>query len=257
MSDYSKDLSAFLDGELSPERTREIEAALAAEPALQAELEALMDADGAAQDVFAQMLEEPIPEALTATIQDAPPPGTANLVHPPAGRRWLVAASLAMALGLGGAGGYLTGRSQGTELASARDWLSDIADYHRVYAAQSRHLVEVPATEAAHIQTWLSASVGTEVTIPDLTAQALTFQGARLLVAAGKPVAQLMYTTADGRVVALCLIQSASPRDGFATRSIGAFDMVTWGVGTANAVVVGDAGHGDLKAIAQSAAIQI
>lgn len=257
MSEYSKDLSAFLDGELSPDRARAIEAALATDADLQTELEALMNADAAAQDVFAQMLDDPLPEALIAAIQDAPETRTANLAHPPARRGWLVAASLVLALGLGSAGGYVTGRSRGAELASARDWLSDIADYHRVYAGQSRHLVEVPATEAAHIQTWLSASVGTQVTIPDLTAQSLTFQGARLLVAAGKPVAQLMYTSADGRVVALCLIQSASPRDGFATRKIGAFDMVTWGAESANAVVVGDAGQGDLKAIAHSAAIQI
>ncbi len=39
------ELSAYLDGELSPARAREVESALASSPALQAELDALTNAD--------------------------------------------------------------------------------------------------------------------------------------------------------------------------------------------------------------------
>ncbi len=254
---YEEKLSAFLDGELPEAEAREIERALETDPALRVELEALMAADALAQEAFAEMAAEPVPAALAAAVRDAPVGGAANVPEPPSIRRYLTAASVVVALGLGGAGGYFAGLSQGTPVAAAPGWLADIADYHRVYAAQQRHLVEVGADEAEHIRTWLTATVGAEVRIPDLTQHGLTFQGARLLVAAGKPVAQLMFTDADMRVVALCLIQTDTPRDGFATQTIGAFDMVSWGGQDANFVVVGDEGRADLRAIAETAGTQV
>ncbi len=256
MNRYDEKLSAYLDGELPEDEVREIEAALEQDTALQAELEALMAADTLAKDDFAAMLDEPVPTALAAAIRDAPESLPANTPSRPRSANRLIAAGLVLALLVGGAGGYFRGLSEGTQLAAAPGWLSDIADYHRVYATQQRHLVEVGADEAEHIETWLTATVGADVRIPDLTDHALTFEGARLLVAAGKPVAQLMYTDGEDRVVALCLIQSDAPRDGFDKRTIGAFDMVTWGGTGSNVVLVGDEGRGDLDEIARSAASQ-
>ncbi|NNE88106.1 MAG: anti-sigma factor [Silicimonas sp.] len=257
MTRYDEKLSAFLDGELSEADAREIEEALEGDPALQAELEELMAADKSARADFDAMLDEPIPFALATAIQKAPEAVSANIPDAPSNKGWLTAAVAAVALLIGGTGGYFTGASQGTQVAAAPGWLADIADYHSIYATQTRHLVEVRADEAEHIRTWLTASVGAEVRIPDLSAQGLSFQGARLLVAAGKPVAQLMYLDAQGRVVALCQIQSDTPRDGFAEQTINAFDMVSWGGNGANFVIVGDQGRGDLAEIAQAAAIDV
>ncbi len=126
-----------------------------------------------------------------------------------------------------------------------------------MYAEQERHLVEVSAEEAEHIQTWLTNTVGTDVRIPDLTSAGLTFEGGRLLVAAGRPVAQLMFTDASGQVVALCVISSGSPQDGFETRQLNGFEMVSWGSDGANFVVVGDDERPDLQDIAEFAATQV
>jgi anti-sigma factor RsiW len=253
---YEEKLSAFLDGELPEAEAREIEVALNSDPALLAELETLMAGDALAHEQFAKMLDEPVPVALAAAIRDAGVAETANVPRAPAARGWLATVAVLIALGLGGAGGYVAGVSQGTMVASAPGWLADIADYHRIYTGQTRHLVEVGADEADHIQTWLTSSVGADVRVPDLSGKGLTFRGARLLVAAGKPVAQLMYTDAEMRVIALCLIQADKPRDGFAKVTINAFDMVTWGARNANFVIVGDKGRADLDEIARSAAAQ-
>ncbi|MEM6386250.1 MAG: anti-sigma factor [Pseudomonadota bacterium] len=255
MTQYEEKLSAFLDGELPEKDAREIEAALERDPALQAELDALMQADALAQDAFAEILAEPVPAALAAAVRDAPEARPANVSTAPMGSSWWAAAAVVLALGLGGAGGYMTGLSQETPVAAAPGWLVDIADYHRVYAGQKRHLVEVGADEADHIRTWLTNTVGAPVPTPDLSEHGLTFRGARLLVAAGKPVAQLMYTDADDRVVALCLIATDSPREGTAVQTIGAFEMVSWGGNGANFVIVGDEGRSDLEAIAATAGI--
>lgn len=256
MTQYSDKLSAFLDGELPEDEALEIEHALEGDPALQAELEALMAVDSAVKDAFDEMLGDPVPFGMAAAIQTAPTSTSANTAPASSRRGWMAAAAAVVALAIGGAGGYLTGISQSPQVAAAPGWLADIADYHRVYAGQTRHLVEVPADEADHIETWLTATVGADVRIPDLTQHGLTFQGGRLLVAAGKPVAQLMYTDADMRVVALCLIQNDTPQDGFANRQIGAFEMVTWGGAGANFVIVGDEGRGDLDQIARTASAE-
>ncbi|MDJ0638266.1 MAG: anti-sigma factor [Paracoccaceae bacterium] len=247
-------LSAYLDGELSEADALAMEAAIAADPGLQEELEAIMMADAVAKEAFAEMVQEPVPAALAKAVKKAPMAGVANA--PSAPSWWsTIAASLVFLL-IGGVGGYFAGQSTG-DVQVARGWLNDIADYHAVYASQGRHLVEVSADETDHIQTWLSNTVGADVRVPDLSGNGLTFEGARLLVAVGKPVAQLMFRDGDGKVVALCLIQSNAPQDGFAERSLNGFDMVTWGGTQANFVVVGDEGRGDLGEIAKSAATQV
>lgn len=258
MTQFAEKLSAFLDGELPEDQARQIEKALETDTDLQAELESLMAADTFAKQEFAAMENEPVPFDLASAIQNAPQSVVANAPQAPSGISGLLAAMVVvLALCLGAAGGYLTARSQGQDIAAAPGWLSDIADYHRVYAAQERHLVEVPAAEKDHIQTWLSATLGAQVQVPDLSAHGLEFQGARLLVAAGKPVSQLMYLDANQRVVALCQIVTPAPRDGFATQTIGAFEMVSWGGENANFVIVGDQDRSDLSAIAQTAATQV
>ncbi len=259
MSQFEEKLSAYLDGELSFAESAEIEAALQTDTDLQAELEALMAADTLAKGAFAEALNDPIPTSLASAIYDASDATAANAQVAPTGYSGLFAAALAcLMLVVGGVGGYMVSSSQQpTQVAAAPGWLVDIADYHGVYAKENRHLVEVGADESNHIMTWLTNSVGANVRIPDLAASGLTFEGARLLVAAGKPVAQLMYTDADGGVVALCLIATDTPREGIGSQTIGAFEMVSWGGDDANYVIVGDEGRDDLEAIALSAGEQV
>ncbi len=261
MSFTPDQLSAYLDGELPEAEAAALETALETDTALQAELDALMAADAAAGAAFAEMLADQVPAALAAAIRNAPESQpAANLPGAPRGLpAWAAAAACAAFLAIGATGGYLagTGKGAGTEVAALPAWLVDIADYHAVYAGQTRHLVEVPASEADHIATWLTASVGAEVRIPDLADQGLTFQGGRLLVAAGKPVAQLLYTDAAGEVVALCQIRSDKPADGFRTADVKGFGLVSWGGGDANFVVVGPEGYQGLETIAETAAQRV
>ena len=261
MSFDREKLSGYLDGELTPQETREIELALETDPALGAELEQLMAADHAVKQEFDAMLSDPVPLSLASAVRNAAivgeVPEASNMNRPEQKRTtapWWTAVAAALALIIGGAGGYLTAQNTATQVATTRGWLADIADYHRVYSAQGRHLVEVPANEADHIETWLTKSVGANVAVPDLSGHGLEFRGARLLVAASKPVAQLMFTDPEGKVVALCLIAANIPDTAVLARQVGGFDMVTWGGENANFVVVASPGRTDLEAIAKTAA---
>lgn len=256
MTQYEQKLSAYLDDELPIDEAREIESALASDPELQAELEALMAVDTAVGEEFAAMLDEAAPFDLIKAINEAPEGAAANLSSPPKMFGWMSAIAVVVALLVGGSVGYIRGTAENVQVAAAPGWLSDIAEYHSVYAGQKRHLVEVGADQSDHIKGWLTKTIGADVQIPDLADHGLSFMGARLLVAAGKPVAQLMYVDAESRVVALCLIQSSTPRDGIDELNINAFDLVTWGAGNANFVIIGDEGRNDLTDIARSAAEQ-
>lgn len=261
MTDLSTKLSAYLDGELEAADAQTIEALLETDPAAQAELDALMAADAVACEQFDALLRDPVPLALAQKIKSSPvgiPPARVS--------SRLIGGALAAGLALfvfGGLGGFFL-KDQivptGTVVANA-GWLSDIADYHAVYASQQRHLVEVPAEESAHLVKWLGATVGVEFSIPDLTGFDLTFEGGRLLVANGKPVAQLMYRQTDGEVIALCLQSGTSggtvPVPGFKEQTIKGFDFVSWNANGAKYVVIGPGGKTGLAEIAAQAAREV
>ncbi|MCU0984915.1 MAG: hypothetical protein MUC89_08225 [Acetobacteraceae bacterium] len=99
-------LVALADGELPPEEARRLEAAVAADPALAARLDALAAAGHAARRAFEDVAAEPVPDRLVAAVLAAD--ATAATALPSAanapGRRraWpAIAASLVLGLALG------------------------------------------------------------------------------------------------------------------------------------------------------------
>ena len=249
-------LGAYVDGELTPEEQAEVEAMAAADPAVQAELDVLAALDLDLRDGFDALLAEPAPATLVPPLPDASaqPDNVVTIRRFGFGQ---IAASLAM-LALGaGAGAYATYTYAPRVEVAARGWMADIADYHVVYASQTRHLVEVPASEKDHIEAWLGKTINVDFNVPDLSASGYDFQGARLLVAAGRPVAQLLYTDAAGTVVAICALETDGTEDkGFATRQFDEVQMVRWDRPGAAFVVVGPEDV-DLAPLAEAAAIEI
>jgi anti-sigma factor RsiW len=250
MSEMGLKLSAYLDGELPAAEAASLGAQLETDAGLRAELDALMGANAVAKAEFGAMLDLPLPLSLARAMDRAPASQAAGTP-----RRMPVWASLAASLALlavGAGGGYVAG--QQTQIAAARDWVADVADYHALYAAQTRHLVEVPASESDHIETWFTKEIGTPVHIPDLTTVGLTFEGGRLLVADGKPVGQLMYRDAAGQVVALCFIASDKPAtDQYEARDLGGFDSLVWGTPGKRLILIGPKGYPTLRTVAEAA----
>jgi anti-sigma factor RsiW len=259
--DLATRLSAYRDGELPAADARAVADEIARDPTIRAQYDTLLATDDALDRAFAAMLKDPVPPAVVAAIEQAElSPPAANSPFPP---RWdlRVAAALVL-LAVGGAGGALLNQRFGSEQIASVGWLDQVADYHRIYAAQGRHLVEVSADETAHLETWLSEQTGIPFRVPDLSASGLTFRGARLLVAAGRPVAQLMYTDAAGQVIAVCFMTGgdatiAGERGPFAPRSFDGVDMVSWKTRDASFVVVGPAGSPLLPVVAETTAISL
>ena len=256
-------LSAYVDGALSAADAAIVERLVESDPAIAAEFEALSRIDDLSRTAFAGMLADPVPVALTRTIDRAlftdttlVPQPAANLTNAPTWRA--LAAAFALLLIGGTAGAYLTHLAAPGQRSSAMSWLDQVAEYHQVYATQKRHLVEVPASETEHLQSWLTSVTGVAFSVPDLSTNGLTFQGGRLLVANGKPVAQLMYTDPAGRVVAICFLAGGDSNlgAGHTTPKLqlaDGLDMVWWTSKDASYVVVGPTSGIDLQSVAKAA----
>jgi len=265
-------LSAYLDGQLPRAEMNEIDEILAQDDDARGVFEKLKLGSEFGARAFERMLQEPIPLDLVRNIKEArtsdgdtPKLGIAAIpvAAAPAPRRspfWPQALVASLAIFMAGGGvGYLISEQQDTDgpiqiAAAPRTWLDDIADYHRIYARQTRHLVEVPASEQAHIVEWLSASTGVTFKLPDLADQNLKFEGARLLVAGGKPAAQLLYRDAENEIFAICFLQS-DPVEGktaLAESMRNDIGLVSWQQGKASYVVVGPSADPNLERIAEA-----
>jgi len=264
-------LSAYIDGEVSDTERRELDELVARDDEARRVLEQLQSGTLFGNKAFEDFLHDPVPLSLVRRIKQGTTASpktervtTAAPLRP--ARLWprALAASVALLL-VGGSTGYILGMVNSeaqpdVQVAAARSWLDDIAEYHRVYSRQETHLVEVPASQGdAAIRTWLAASVGVDFKIPQLATDGLTFEGARLLVAAGKPVAQLMYRNADGDVFAICFLKSEpTAEQGKLNESIrDDLAMVSWQKSGASYVVIGPSADARLRHLAETVSTEI
>ncbi|APG85290.1 transmembrane anti-sigma factor [Sinorhizobium americanum CCGM7] len=263
-------LSAYIDGELGEAERSELDALLARDDDARVLLDKLKAGSTFGNRAFEDFLHDPVPLALVRQIKQGGGISpklervtTSNL--PKRSVRVLprlVAASVGLLL-TGGVAGFILGSTAnfvepaGDTVASP--WINEIADYHRIYSRQKDHLVEVPASQAAHIETWLTSSVGVPFTIPDLTRKGLAFEGARLLVANGKPVAQLVYRDQEGEIFAVCFVRGGNepPTDAFSGTIRGDLGFVSWQKEGTSFVFVGPSSAAGLQDLAQTVAAVI
>ena len=234
-------LIAYLDGEVDVPKRREIDAWLDNDPAARDKLAALAASAALVRSAFDEVMHEPLPDRLIAaargeTVSVEP---SANIVPlrrgqgaggAPTARSWWLGLPLAASLCgllLGGAVAYLSvakllpgglgGKQPAVEMAAADNlWLDNAVGYFKLAAsAGDGALVDVPATGDAR-EAWQKISQSLpqpqEVRWPELNLQpwGLNFRGARLVVADGRPAAQLMYTTDNKAIGPLTLIIGSS-----------------------------------------------
>jgi len=265
-------LSAYIDGEVNEAERKELEQLVARDDEARRVFDMLQAGNAFGNKAFEEFLHDPVPLSLVRRIKQGPGvnPKIERVVtatpRQAKQRLWprALAASVALLL-VGGSTGFIIGKTsnddtQPVNLAAARTWLDDIADYHRVYARQTaEHLVEVPASAEGKIEGWLASNVGVNFSLPDLSDKGLTFEGARLLVAAGKPVAQLMYRDQDGDVFAICFLKSTpGSTDGKMTESMrDDIAMISWQKAGASYVVVGPSSDANLHQLATAVSTAI
>jgi anti-sigma factor RsiW len=207
------DVHAYADGQLAPDRVAVIEAALAHDAELGAQIASIRAQSATLRDALDPMLTEPIPERLLAA---ATAPVTA------AGRRswswtagwqrrlaagFAVAATLVIGIGLGW---YTRGAAleqAGTPTTFARQ----AAFTHALYAVDVRRPVEVWASEEKGLVTWLTKRLNSPMHVPDLSGLGYALVGGRLVAGNEKPTALFMYENADKQRLSLQIRKQIVP----------------------------------------------
>lgn len=113
-------------------------------------------------------------------------------------RAGVAAGWLCCGLALGIAAGWL-GPAFTTQPAFARN--ADMA--YAVYASETRHAVEVEASDEKHLMSWLSKRLDRPLTAPSLQEYGYVLKGGRLLPDVSGPAAQFMYEDASGNRLTL------------------------------------------------------
>jgi anti-sigma factor RsiW len=245
-------LVSYLDGELDPITARLVEDQFDSDLEVQERMALLQMTD----ELLRQALEIPRHADVSPALR-----GRVEVLlkrpRPALGRRSLVPLAAAAAVGgllLVGAQvlDHLPMGSNGASTVS--HVLNEVVEYQAVYAYETEHLVEVPASRQAELESWLSARVKFAFAAPDLRAHDLEFRGGRLLAVDSQPVAQLVYTGKDGTVVAVCIALTGADVSSTQLQQHDDDDLTSFGKGAGRHVfvVVGPSSNGNLKAIAES-----
>lgn len=240
------ELSAWLDGEGSPEQRARIEAALREDAQAAARVRLWAADRDALQARFAPVLGEPVPERLTRVLRRG-------------ATGWAQAAAATGLLVAGGViGSVLTWQWQSQRIASAQagtpaGWVQRAAYAHSVFVPEPRHAVEVRAQEE-HLARWLTRRIDVPVKLFDLRDEGFELMGGRLLPDAGGKSAQLMYENAatKERVTVYLRKPDADAPTTFRWQQQGALGVFYWVEAGAGYAIVGPLPKERLLALAQS-----
>jgi anti-sigma factor RsiW len=181
------ELHAYVDDELPAERRSDVEAWLAAHADDAERVRSWRTMAEALHARYDAVADEPVPQRLDVD----------RLVRAP--RKWMYGALAATLLAfVAGAGAGWLARGAAAAPSAFQNFTVDALDAHRLYVVEVRHPVEVPGSERAHLQQWLTKRCGWEVRAPELGATGLKLVGGRLLPGPTGPASFLMYESASG-----------------------------------------------------------
>ena len=241
-------IGAYADNELEGGERAEVERLIAESPEAQAELAAIRREKQALKAAFGAVVDEDIPPAMLRIVSQG-----ASAQHRHAMPAWAAMAAAVAMLVIGAGGGWFAGlRSESGQGGLA---FADAAlGAHQVYASEIRHPVEVPATEQAHLQQWLSKRVGVAFKVPDLSEYGYNLLGGRLLAEGKKPAALLMYEDATKRRLTVYLAgNEQGTSESLQMRQAGKFTVCSWEEPQLVYAFVGEMPEAEMKQLAEAA----
>ena len=191
-----EELHAYVDNQLSSERRAAVEAFLATAPAAAAKVAALRrDAENLRAMLAGGMNLWPANPALD-------PAYIRRRLRARRTQRLSLAASFVLALILGSAGGWYAHSRVASNVPVP---MADAVDAYRVFATDRLRPVELRASDAADLQSWLSTRLGRPMALPDLGIYGFKLLGGRLLSTADGPAAMILYEDVDGQRISFYL----------------------------------------------------
>ena len=222
-------LRAYVDGELTPAECRKVESAIAGDPELLEQVEALQASCLPYRLAFERQPLPDVPASLSRRLDSwiamtREPSASA----PPARRHWLrvgaaLAASFAAGLWM-----PVPWRLNPDEF-SEQPWVQAIARYQALYVRETVDLALNDVNRTRALLAAFSARQGVPVVVPDLRDAGMTFRHIQRLAFNDAPVIQMVYLPPTGRPLALCVV-GANPSGGaVTTRRMEGLEVSTWG----------------------------
>lgn len=227
-------LTAYLDGELSAEEQRQVEAALENDPALVDRLEALAIPVDKVRDAFDTLLPQ------------APP---YRVPKPEASRpAWMPRAAAAGLVAAGILLGALWSPWQHQSLNS--DWKMAVANYQVLYVPATLPGA-TPAPDKATAQlASLSDKLGRDLT-EAASVDGLDYRRAQMLGLGGNPLVQIAYLSGDNDPVAICITRVDDPSYGPKAEMLAGLASAHWVEDGYGYLVIGGEDLGAVKGIAE------
>ncbi|MDB5988561.1 MAG: hypothetical protein JWR16_3614 [Nevskia sp.] len=204
------ELHAYVDQQLDPQRRAAMESFLAASPEDAARVAAWRRDADALRTALAGTMSLPMNPAFD-------PAAIRRRMRMRTTRRWSMAASFVLVMGLSGMGGWF---AHNTVMNRAAPPMQDAVDAYRVFATDSVHPVEWRpdanggSDSGGDLQTWLGARLGRPMSLPDLGAYGFKLMGGRLLSTDDGPAALILYEDAAGQRVSFYLRPSSRTAPG-------------------------------------------
>ncbi|HME21641.1 MAG TPA: anti-sigma factor [Acetobacteraceae bacterium] len=186
-----EDLHAWIDGQLAPERQAAVLRYLQEQPDVARRVDAWRDQREALRAAFAVVAAEPVPPRLELD----------RLIQQRLERRrlpWRAAASVLLAFGLGGVGGWFLRGGQAPPAAAITLLAQQAVANHVVYTADRRRPTELGAQQRDDLARWVSNRLNHQVAPPDLSADGYSYMGGRLAATPDGPAGLFMYDDPQG-----------------------------------------------------------
>lgn len=242
------EIQALVDDRLDPARRAEIETWLVTNPDVAARVADLRVQRDAVEQIYAPLLNRPIPERLRNIEVASSEPSPV----------WRMAAMIALVV-VGALGGWFANESVGSRDVAAVEFTREAVRAHSLFVGEKRHAVEVNAKEEKHLVAWLSRRLQNELVAPNLESQGYRLVGGRLLPASmAGPAAQFMYETEGGARITLYIeqMQEGSRDSGFEFTEYDGVSAFWWKDGPLAYVLIGRSEREQLLSLASATRIQ-
>jgi anti-sigma factor RsiW len=271
-------LLGYVDGELSPEGRRAVEAQLRASSEAREKVALLrasrLDFEGA----FAQQNLPRVPDSLKLKVDEmvrahralesndpALPPGEKALSEPVRSRLrgvpvWLAAACVAGAFACGTfvrlgplaspfSSPFSSGGAQMAANADVSPWVAAAVGFQKLYTRDTVAYTQEDPAAAANIVKDIRSDDRLALRIPDLTSAGLTFKSVQRLRFNNKPLVQIVYLPQNGPPIALCVMKDPKPDQPVATKTVDAMNVATWRQAELSYALIGKPGDVDFAAL--------
>jgi anti-sigma factor RsiW len=240
-----EELHAWIDGQLGPERQPAVLRYLQDQPEVGHRVDAWRAQRDGLRAAFAPAAAEPIPPRL----------GLERLIQERLQRRrlpWRAAASVVLAFGLGGIGGWVLHAGRQPPVSAITLLAEQAVANHVVYAADRRRPTELGAQQRDDLARWVSNRLNRQVAPPDLSADGYNYMGGRLAATPDGPAGLFMYDDPHGvRITVFVLPLDAAPTTPIQHVDFAHVDGCAWIDKSVGYTVVGGLPPSELRRIAE------